>query len=46
MVIVHKKFKNANVIQKQNIKLTNTKFKFILRKWMLKAGNKGLVIKL
>lgn len=34
MVIVHKKFKNADVIQKQNIKLTNTKFKFILRKWM------------
>lgn len=27
MVIVHKKFKNADVIQKQNIKLTNTKFK-------------------
>lgn len=34
MVIVHKKFKNADVIQKQNIKLTNTKFKLILRKWM------------
>lgn len=36
MVIVHKKFKNANVIQKQKY----------LKKMNEKAGNKGLVIKL
>lgn len=27
VLILHKIFENANVIQKQNIKLTNTKFK-------------------